>query len=199
MKIKHGFIERCHDIVNLFENVDKMSTFKNRLEKQSIIDPLRYDPLKYMGDGFEMFVEIFLKSHAYDNRIGITRYEPIQSNDNGVDGIGYNIIGEKSAIQIKYRSNTNHVLTADGDHLANMISDAVLNHDIQKPSFDKPPVYYIITTGKGLHRYTETDFFKGYVKCFGFEDLKFLLDGNKSFWDLCRSIAKKTIDNQNKN
>ena len=58
--IKHGFGKRSHDIIGLFEGTNKMSSFIYKLEKQSLINPDKYDPLKYVGDGFEFFVEIFL-------------------------------------------------------------------------------------------------------------------------------------------
>ena len=83
MKITHGFGLRAHDLVALFDKTNKVSTFMNKLEKQSLIDTLRYDSNKYKGDGFEFLVEILLKSHAYDNRLGITNYQPIQKDDNG--------------------------------------------------------------------------------------------------------------------
>jgi ribosomal protein L35AE/L33A len=137
-----------------------------------------------------MFVEIFLKSHAYDNRVGIDKYEPVQSDDNGVDGIGLNIAGEQCAVQVKFRSNASTLLTADGDHLANLISDGLLKYGIQQSKDKEPPRHYIITTAKGLHRYTETEFFKSKVICYGYDDLRNLLDGNKSFWNLCREIAE---------
>ena len=38
MKIEHGFGVRCHDIIGLFDKVNKISTFMNRLEKQSTVD-----------------------------------------------------------------------------------------------------------------------------------------------------------------
>ena len=71
-------------------------------------------------------MEILLKSHAYDNRLGITDYKPVQSDDNGVDGVGYNLIGEKCVVQVKYRSNKKDVLSANKDHLSNMISDGMI-------------------------------------------------------------------------
>ena len=75
MKISHGFGLRAHDLTALFNKTNKVSTFMGKLEKQSLIDPDRYDSNKYKGDGFEFLVEILLKSHAYDNRLGITSYE----------------------------------------------------------------------------------------------------------------------------
>jgi hypothetical protein len=62
MKIKHGFGLRAHDLIGLFDKTNKISTFMNKLEKQSLIDPLRYDSNKYKGDGFEFLVEISLSN-----------------------------------------------------------------------------------------------------------------------------------------
>jgi hypothetical protein len=61
MEITHGFGIRAHDLMGLFDKTNKISTFMNKLEKQSLLNPIRYDPSKYKGDGFEFFVEIFLK------------------------------------------------------------------------------------------------------------------------------------------
>ena len=197
-EIKHGFGQRSHDLVGLFEDTNKMSSFMYKLEKQSFLDPDRYDPNKYVGDGFEFFVEIFLRSHAYDNRVGITNYEPVQSEDNGVDGVGINMIGEKCAVQVKYRGDNRQLLTTNQDHLGNMIVDAMMKFNIVKPEDNKHcPRYYVITTAKGLHYYTDNEVFKGYVHCIGIDDLKSMLDGNISFWDMCREIVKM-IDPNNK-
>lgn len=190
MQIIHGFGHRAHDIVSLFNKTNKVSTFMNKLEKQSQLDPLRYEPNKYKGDAFEFLVEILLKSHAYDNRLGITKYEPIQSDDNGVDGVGLNLVGEKCVVQVKYRSNNNTVLTANVDHLSNMISDGMIKHKVVIAEDNtKCPRHYVITTATGLHHYTDNENFKGFVHCIGYDQLRSMLDNNLSFWNLCREIA----------
>jgi hypothetical protein len=204
MNITHCFGLRSHDLVHLFDGVNKISTFMSRLEKQSLIDPVRYDSNKYKGDGFEFLVEILLKSHAYDNRLGITEYAPVQNDDNGVDGVGVNISGEKCVIQVKYRSNSKSVLTANEDKLSNMISDGMFQHGVSatpdklKMISEKvvAPLHYVITTANGLHHYTDNENFKGYVHCIGFDQLKSLLDNNISFWNLCRQIAKEIVDSK---
>jgi hypothetical protein len=201
MEIKHGFGLRAHDLESLFKNTNKLSTFMNKLEKQSVIDPIRYDSNKYKGDGFEFLVEILLKSHAYDNRLGITNYEPIQIDDNGVDGVGLNISGEKCVVQVKYRSNSKTVLTANEDKLSNMISDGMFQHGVsadpnklKKISEKKSaPLHYVITTANGLHHYTDNENFKGYVHCIGYDQLRVMLDNNLSFWNLCRDISKEIV------
>ena len=190
MEIKHGFGLRAHDLVALFDKTNKVSTFMNKLEKQSILDTVRYDSNKYKGDGFEFLVEILLKSHAYDNRLGITNYETVESDDNGVDGVGFNLVGEKSVVQIKYRSNNKSVLTSNKDHLSNMISDGMIKHKVVIPDDNtKCPRHYVITTATGLHHYTDNDNFKGFVHCIGYEQLRSMLDGNLSFWNLCKKIS----------
>lgn len=204
MKINHGFGLRAHDLFGLFDKTNKISTFMAKLEKQSLIDPLRYDSNKYKGDGFEFLVEILLKSHSCDNRLGISKYSPIQSDDNGVDGIGLNLSGEKCVVQIKYRSNSKSVLTANEDKLSNMISDGMFQHGVSatpeklKMISEKKtaPLHYVITTATGLHHYTDNENFKGFVHCIGYDQLRSMLDGNISFWNLCREIAKEIEDSK---
>lgn len=197
MKISHGFGLRAHDLTALFNKTNKVSTFMGKLEKQSLIDPDRYDSNKYKGDGFEFLVEILLKSHAYDNRLGITSYEPVQSDDNGVDGVGVNLSGEKCVVQVKYRSNSKTVLTANTDHLSNMISDGMIKHKVVIAEDNtKIPRHYVVTTATGLHHYTDNENFKGFVHCIGFEHLRALLDNNLSFWNLCREIVKEIEDSK---
>ena len=204
--ISHGFGHRAHDIVNLFEKTNKISTFMNKLEKQSLIDTARYDSNKYKGDGFEFLVEIFLKSHAFDNRVGIANYEPVQSDDNGVDGTGVNLSGEKCVVQVKYRTNSKSLLTANEDKLSNMISDGMFKHGVSATP-DKlkmisegkcAPLHYVVTTATGLNHYTDNENFKGFVHCIGFEQLRVFLDNNVSFWSLCRQIAKEIVESKTK-
>jgi len=87
IELKHNFKTKAHDLVALFEGTTKMSAFMRKLEAQAELDILRYDRDKYVGDGFELFVELFLKLNPTDNRVGVYNYEPVQENDNGVDGI----------------------------------------------------------------------------------------------------------------
>jgi hypothetical protein len=188
--IQHGFGKRAHDIVELFKDTNKIATFMRKLENQGKLDPDRYDRDKYVGDGFEFLVEIIIKTSQYDNRINISGYEPVQSDDNGVDGVGFNSRREKCAVQVKYRSNTMATLTANEDHLSNFIADAMFKFKIVAPEDNtKIPRHYVFTTAKGLNFYTDNDVFKGFVKCYGIDDLKSLFDNNYHFWDLCRNIA----------
>lgn len=193
--LKHNFITKAHDLSDLFnENITTLSEFMKKLETQSKIDPLRYDSLKYLGDGFEFFIELFLSLHPVDNRVGVYNYLPAQENDNGVDGTGLNIKMEPCVVQIKYRSDVTELLTANKDSLSNLFSDGMLAHNVVSDNINKNNYrHFVFTTAEGLHFYTDNEMFKGKVKCIGYHELKNLLDNNLPFWSKVREIVK-TID-----
>jgi len=216
--IQHVFKTRAHDLKALFDGTNTMAAFMRKLEAQALLRPHLYDRDKYVGDGFEFLIEIFLKTHFCDNTIGISEYEPIQVDDTGADGIGKNINGEKCVIQIKYRTNTTGFLTANTDHLSNLINAAQNHYGIStivsekaiiKAQFEKgnltdakynkaikqletsAPRHYVFTTASGLHHYTDNTMFNGQVKCYGINELRAKLDNNIPFWDTIRKIASE--------
>jgi hypothetical protein len=196
--LQHNFQTKAHSLTGLFEGVKQMSNFMRRLEAQAQIDPLRYDPFKYVGDGFEFFIELFLMLYPCDKRIGISSYVPVQENDNGVDGIGINTKGEKSVIQVKYRTNTLGFLTANQDCLSNMFSDGMLAHNVIADMTDsKNYRHFIFTTAEGLNFYTDIEMFKSKVKCIGYNDFRVLLDDNLVFWQTALETVKQ-IETENK-
>jgi hypothetical protein len=194
MELLHLFKTKSHDLVGLFEETRLFSTFMRKLERQALIDPIRYDPQKYVGDGFELFVELFLKLHPCDNRVGVYNYVPVQENDNGVDGIGINIRDEKSVVQVKYRSNTQSLLTANEDHLSNMFSDGMLAHNVVADMENKNNFrHFVFTTAEGLHFYTDLEMFKSKVYCIANKDFRSMLDNNVPFWNKALDIVKFNI------
>lgn len=88
MKLKHSFQTKSHNLRGLFAETRTLASFCQKLEKQAILDPNRYPSQKYLGDGFEFFIEVLLALHPCDNRLGLSEYSPNEINDNGVDGIG---------------------------------------------------------------------------------------------------------------
>lgn len=190
-KLEHTFITKAHSLSRLFEGTKKFSTFMTKLEKDALLDPDNYNPYKYVGDGFEFFVELFLYLHPCDKRIGIFEYQPTQENDNGVDGIGLNLKGEKSVVQIKYRSDSQGFISGSPDHLANMFSDGSLTYHVDADHKNKKNYrHFIFTTAKGLTFYTDQEFFKSQVKCFGYDNFRALLDNNTIFWKYALEIVK---------
>lgn len=183
MKLKHTFLTKSHDIKALYFNTTNLKEFCKKLTQQSRLDPNRYPSDKYLGDGFESFIEILLALHPVDDRLGVYNYHPNLVNDNGVDGTGLNAKLEPCVVQIKYRSNTTKLLTATEDKLSNLISDGQFNFNVVSDK-DNPKNFrhFVFTTAKGLHFYTDQEMFKSKVKCFGWNELSQLVDNNLIFW-----------------
>lgn len=189
IQLYHNFITKAHSLPRLFEGVDKMSQLMRRIEREAVLHTLRYKADNYKGDAFEFFVELFLALHPTDNRIGVYNYKPIQENDNGVDGVGVNILNEKCVVQVKYRTNVKIELSSNRDSLGNLIVDGNLSHGVL-PDMDNPKNFrhFIFTTAIGLNFYTNQEMFKSKVRCFGYNDFRSLLDNNIIFWNKAREV-----------
>lgn len=191
MQIKHYFKSTSHDLTGLFEETSKFSQFCSKLMRQSLIDTERYDKDKYVGDGMEFFVELFLNLHPCDNRVGVYNYSPNLGKDTGIDGRGVNIIGEKSIVQIKFRSDVKTLLSSNKDHLSNLVSAGMLenvHYDMENPKNFR---HFIFTNANGLHHYTDEETFGKKVKCFGYNQFKALIDNNMIFWANALRISRQ--------
>ena len=58
--------------------------------------------------------------------------------------------------------------------------------DWQEIQPDKKYRHFVFTTAKGLHHYTDYEKFRGMVKCYGYDDIRSLVDGNLHFWNFIR-------------
>jgi hypothetical protein len=142
-----------------------------------------------LGDGFEVFVEGFIKLTEIDPRFGISNYVPVPSKDDqGVDGYGYNIRGEYSAIQNKYKSNPTKRLIANTDNLNSMVAEGLHYGIIYGEG--KNYKHFVFTSAKGLHFSADAIKFRGKVKCYGINEIKTIVDNNKNFWRNFRSLLK---------
>lgn len=50
MKLQHTFITKAHSLPRLFEDVTKLSHLMRAIERESMLDPIRYDPEHYKGE-----------------------------------------------------------------------------------------------------------------------------------------------------
>ncbi len=194
--MKHSFQYNSHDLLELFEDTTKFSGkggWKSKMEKQSTQNENKYPRLNYVGDAFEFFVELMFEVLGPIREWGgIHDYEPTQDNDNGVDAICKNWDGKQSVVQVKYKKDSRRLLTANNDHLGNMVKEATLKYRIQPHDSNKKETskYFVITTGKSLHYYTNDEFFLNNVKCIGWEELCNMLDNNKGFWKKSENIIR---------
>ena len=152
--IKH---QERHRLKNHLRNVltnygaDSLEKFEDALEEETekylekgmfseLSDAaLRDKADSFVGDMFEMFVELFLNYYAngeenwprdYESRNGSNK------SDMGADGRGRNRHDLYMAVQVKYRrmrGNPNRQIEYSGDHLANLIPDAWRTYKITYP------------------------------------------------------------------
>ena len=197
----HSFQYNSHNLLELFEETTRFSGrngWKSKMEIQSTLNENKYPRLNYVGDAFEFFVELmFHVIGPIKEWGGIYNYQPQQENDNGVDAICKNWDGALSVVQIKYKHDSERLLTANADHLGNMVKEATLKYRIQphNPEKKETTKYFVITTGKSLHHYTDDEFFLNNVKCIGWKELTTLLDGNIGFWKKAEEIVKSLVKN----
>ncbi len=185
--LEHPFIYKAHDIEVLFNGTNKIATFCHKLEKQSFLFPNRYEPEKYKGDGLELLAEALIKLSPVDNRIAIGNYSPELSDDTGVDGYGIGIDNKPATVQIKYRSDSRTLLTANQDHLSNFVMTSLMRYKVPA---DTKTNLLIITTAEGLHYFTNSEMFQNQVRCLGYNELRELLDNNNLFWNTLRNLIK---------
>ena len=183
--ITHPFKNKAHDMTALLD-VQTIDKFCFNLTKQSKLFPDRIAPERYKGDGLEMLVEFLLKSSPVDSRLGISDYNTVSLHrDYGVDGAGIGTNGNPATVQVKFRAS-NKVLTANNARLCNFSSTSTLRFKVL-PTDNMNML--VITTGKGLHHFTESEMFANKVRCIGRPELRKMLDNNLPFWNKLREEA----------
>ena len=190
--IEHEFKDKGQNLVALFEGVNSMEDLVRNIQQQALlVHDVNYETNDFMGDAFELFVEMFLKILSFDKRVMVRNYKPIPSvEDNGCDGIGENFIGEKCVVQIKFRTNPSYELTGNIDHLTNMINEGVFLGVVYNLNDDEHYRHIVFTTADGLHYKTRDNTFKGKVKCVGIKQFnKIIGRDNIPFWNKCRELV----------
>jgi len=186
MELNHIFRKRAHNLMALVAGCQKLSTYLNRLERQSVLFPDRYDPNDYAGDGFHLFVEALIKLSPVDNRIAISDFQVVEGLDTGVDGFGIGINGKPATVQCKFRGDKRWLLTANNDHLSNFLAASQNKYGVD---INDKANMLIVTSGEGLHFFTEAEMLYGKVRCIGYKELRELVDNNIPFWNKFRELC----------
>lgn len=184
MQLQHTFGFDCEEIDSLISD-NKLDSFLKKLvalgKKQ---DPDFYDPLKFMGDGFEWFGEYFFKFFNGDHTLTYTaNYEPNFDYDRGIDGRGLSTLdGLPNAIQFKFKADITKYLTNE-DNISNVAADATMNEGLQYNGKN----VIIVTSCKGVHpKHAMAN-----VHCIDREKMARRVDNNVIFWNDLRSIVKE--------
>lgn len=188
-----GVTELFNGTINFEEFIDKLNALAIDLPKDL---PRQYGPntvydnqqrpilsdkdrYKILGDGFELFIEILIATTGADPHIGIGKYKPFGQedgeDDQGIDGFGMNMKGERTAIQCKFTNDPTYEFTANGSNLGNFLIEAAFEGLLKKGQV------YLFTTAKGINyatakkwRYTVIEFTR--------KDIAALVDNNSVFW-----------------
>lgn len=142
--------------------------------------------LKFRGDLFEIFAEVFFLLNATNNRVGIYDYTPVYSDDdNGVDAYGKNIHGQNATVQVKFRADPTYELKERDikqfgfQSLSKYDVDLTQNHNL-----------IIFTNCKGVHWYTATSVFSGALTVFDGAFISRQTDENHGFWESARKLIE---------
>lgn len=172
----------------LSDNVIKLSTWMNRVEKLAQENSLEFDRDKFVGDAFEHLVECIIVWGRSDKAINCVNVEPTEYDAPGVDLIGVaHDMTSIHTIQCKYRSNTINDLTESKDHIAMFPSTSLTKY--------KASYMTIWTTANNLHRVLD-EAWDGMVKTIGSKEIRKLVDDNVAFWQFySEDLAKNSRKN----
>lgn len=176
--------------------IDKMvqsaDNYKVTVTKDADLQSKIYN--KYTGDTFEAFVELFIKLHGTDRRIGIHNYKPVNidngDEDLGVDATGTGTNGKPATVQAKFRINMKSSLSANEDHLSNFVVSSWHDHGVDMADTEN---MLIVTTCSGLHHKTHDKMLKGKVRCINLAIIEKFVNHNENFWNEFRRMTKPII------
>ena len=102
----------------------------------------------------------------------------------GVDGLGKGHDGNPHTVQVKFRSNTSEVLTANKDHISNFVAKSLSMYPGQKVKMT------LFTTGDSLHEKINEGMYHKNVTTRGYKEISKLIDKNDSFWNIfCKEMG----------
>lgn len=185
MLLQHNAAYAIVELLDII-SVTTFKEFSKRLGKfANKQDPDLYDPLAYKGDGFEVFVEFFLKFFNGDHTLTyIADYEPNQEYDRGIDGRGRSTLGGDAAVQVKYKSDASLWLT-NKDNISNVVADACVNEGLELNGKN----VVIVTSCKGVHpKHAMAN-----VHTINGEQIARRVDQNKIFWSDFKAVLQDTI------
>lgn len=146
--------------------------------------------LKCIGDGFELFGEMFLKFQGTaDNRIWVKDFKYLTVKDNGVDAEG-TCSNSNRRVFIQFKCYQKHqVLT--GLELDTFVAESSMLQRVQFNN-DQIPIIparlIVITSSSGINDYTAKEKYRGEVECFSYKELIRLVEA-PIFWDAFREAA----------
>lgn len=187
IQLKHRFLHNCEDLDYLLQT-KKLSVFISRLIKQaSKQNPDCYNPLQYMGDGWEFFAEFFLKFHNGDHTFTyLWDYEPNLGEDNGIDGFGKSTIdGSLATVQCKFVANPDKYLNNEhnvGNHATSSLNEGWRPNGKNLICF---------TSAAGIHR---SNAYADAALCLNRKLISRRVNDNVAFWTIFKNTVKENLN-----
>lgn len=178
------FKDFCQELNSISENY-KLYGYQDSVVEDETVP----GSLKFRGDLFEIFAEIFFKINDADNRIGVFDYQPVQSHDdNGVDGISKNIDGVNTTIQVKYRMNPMYSLKERD--IKQFAFQSILKYGVDLKQDNNMVVF---TNCQGLHWYTDSNVFQNKLRAINGDFISRMIDNNEGFWNSAKNLINETL------
>jgi hypothetical protein len=178
------FKDFCQELNSISENYELYGYQDSVVEDETVPGSL-----KFRGDLFEIFAEMFFKINDADNRIGVFGYQPVQSHDdNGVDGTSKNIDGINTTIQVKYRMNPMYSLKERD--IKQFAFQSILKYGVDLNQDNNMVVF---TNCQGLHWYTDSNIFQNKLRAINGDFISRMIDNNEGFWDSAKNLINETL------
>lgn len=190
MELQHPASFDIKELKEIISVVTLDAFIKNVVKYGKVQDPDIYDPLKYMGDCWEVFAEFFFKFFNGDHILTYTaNYEPNLGIDRGIDGRGIcTLDGKANVIQSKFKANPNEYLT-NQDNISNIVADATLNEEL----IPNGKNIIIFTSCKGVH----PNHAMVNAHCINRKEIARRVDKNMVFWnDFMKVVRKQNNDKE---
>ena len=191
MKTKTKILCYKNDYNNIFKTLVDTSTIKSFIKEIEFASKTLDANLisVFKGDMLEVLAELYFNAFENDRATGIHNYSPtINGEDYGVDAIGTNITLEQVAVQVKYRSNINDLITYSD--IAKTFTDGVINYNLD---LTKNKSIYLFTTSKGITHHCD-HVFNSRLVIINRQTINKKLNNNKKFWLDAYSIIQEVIN-----
>ncbi len=154
-------------------------------------DPLR-ERNRIVGSAFEVFCEFFIKHKRTDDRVMISDFgRPL--TDNGMDGEGTDGKTKGGSVFMQFKCyqefDGKKEVRLTGKQLDSFVAECLMVLRERFPDGQIAPCWprmLVITSAKGLDRYTDEQKYRGLVECFSIDALR-QLTCSPDFWEEFRN------------
>jgi hypothetical protein len=181
------------EISSLYDTIDgvkSLGEFVNRvvsLSTKFVTDLDKQNTFK--GDMLEVFTEIFFIIFSSDPALGLNNYKPVPLNeDYGVDAIGTNVVGNKCAVQIKFKSNP-----SDQVEYSDLGKTYISGRKLHGLSLEEDDTIFLFTTGNGAtnacHHVCGNS-----LRVISKSIIDQKINGNQNFWQNASDLICDTLE-----